>query len=124
MFPFCCCQWFPTLYPRGMRSGTLPHTLVVGLGAACELASQEMEVRTYVHDYGSVCALDPKLLKYLSISISILPTCSMIMPISQDCLRSSLMALRLRFLRSSEMEIQKNPFQVCLLYSSVKRTDP
>lgn len=29
---------------RGMRSGTVPHTLAVGLGAACEIASQEMEV--------------------------------------------------------------------------------
>lgn len=30
---------------RGMRSGTVPHTLVVGLGAACEIAGEEMEVR-------------------------------------------------------------------------------
>ncbi len=29
---------------RGMRSGTVPTPLVVGLGAACELASKEMEV--------------------------------------------------------------------------------
>ncbi len=28
---------------RGLRSGTLPHPLVAGLGAACELAAQEME---------------------------------------------------------------------------------
>ena len=27
---------------RGMRSGTLPHPLVVGIGAACEIANQEM----------------------------------------------------------------------------------
>lgn len=27
-----------------MRSGTVPHTLAVGLGAACEIANQEMEV--------------------------------------------------------------------------------
>lgn len=27
---------------RGMRSGTLPHPLVVGIGAACEIAAQEM----------------------------------------------------------------------------------
>jgi cysteine desulfurase len=27
---------------RGLRSGTVPHTLAVGLGAACELAQQEM----------------------------------------------------------------------------------
>lgn len=29
---------------RGMRSGTLPAPLVVGLGAACEVSQQEMEV--------------------------------------------------------------------------------
>lgn len=29
---------------RGLRSGTVPTFLVVGLGAACELAQQEMEV--------------------------------------------------------------------------------
>ena len=29
----------------GMRSGTVPHTIVVGLGAACEIASEEMEVQ-------------------------------------------------------------------------------
>lgn len=29
---------------RGMRSGTVPTPLVVGLGAACELAANEMEV--------------------------------------------------------------------------------
>ena len=29
---------------RGMRSGTVPTHLVVGLGSACELAHQEMEV--------------------------------------------------------------------------------
>lgn len=28
---------------RGLRSGTLPHTLCAGFGAACELASKEME---------------------------------------------------------------------------------
>ena len=27
-----------------MRSGTVPHTLVVGLGAACDIANQEMKV--------------------------------------------------------------------------------
>lgn len=27
-----------------MRSGTVPHTLAVGLGAACQVAAQEMEV--------------------------------------------------------------------------------
>lgn len=29
---------------RGMRSGTVPAPLAVGLGAACELAQNEMEV--------------------------------------------------------------------------------
>ena len=29
---------------RGMRSGTVPTPLVVGFGAACELANQEMDV--------------------------------------------------------------------------------
>ena len=29
---------------RGLRSGTLPHFLCVGLGAACELAQEEMEM--------------------------------------------------------------------------------
>ena len=29
---------------RGMRSGTLPAPLCVGLGAACEVAQNEMEV--------------------------------------------------------------------------------
>lgn len=31
---------------RGLRSGTLPHTLCVGMGAACELAQKEMEYDT------------------------------------------------------------------------------
>ena len=31
---------------RGLRSGTLPHSLCVGMGAACELAQQEMEIDT------------------------------------------------------------------------------
>lgn len=29
---------------RGIRSGTVPHPLVVGLGKACEVARREMEV--------------------------------------------------------------------------------
>lgn len=32
---------------RGLRSGTLPHHLCVGLGAACELAQQEMAYDTH-----------------------------------------------------------------------------
>jgi cysteine desulfurase len=31
---------------RGLRSGTLPHSLCVGMGAACELAQKEMEYDT------------------------------------------------------------------------------
>lgn len=30
---------------RGLRSGTVPTPLVVGLGAACSIAKQELEVR-------------------------------------------------------------------------------
>lgn len=30
---------------RGLRSGTVPTPLVVGLGAACSIAQQEMEVK-------------------------------------------------------------------------------
>ena len=29
-----------------MRSGTVPHTLVIGMGAACEIAQKEMKVLT------------------------------------------------------------------------------
>ena len=32
------------IYCRGLRSGTVPHTLVVGLGSACEIAMNDMEV--------------------------------------------------------------------------------
>ena len=41
-----CCVY------RGMRSGTLPAPLVVGLGAAAELSAREMEVGvvTVSHD--------------------------------------------------------------------------
>ena len=33
----------PTSKERGLRSGTVPTPLVVGLGAPCELANREME---------------------------------------------------------------------------------
>lgn len=36
---------------RGMRSGTVPTPLVVGLGAACELAQEEMEVCLFIISY-------------------------------------------------------------------------
>ena len=32
------------VFNRGMRSGTVPHILAVGMGAACEIAQREMEV--------------------------------------------------------------------------------
>lgn len=32
---------------RGLRSGTLPTPLVVGLGAACRIAKAEIEVRVH-----------------------------------------------------------------------------
>lgn len=31
---------------RGLRSGTVPTPLAVGLGAACEIAKQELEVES------------------------------------------------------------------------------
>ena len=31
---------------RGLRSGTLPHPLIVGLGAACQLMKEEMSADT------------------------------------------------------------------------------
>ncbi|CAH8461706.1 unnamed protein product [Dicrocoelium dendriticum] len=42
---------------RGMRSGTLPTALTVGLGSACELAGKEMQA-----DYEHVSALSKRLL--------------------------------------------------------------
>lgn len=36
---------------RGLRSGTLPHTLCVGFGAACQLAMEEMEIDTAWVEY-------------------------------------------------------------------------
>lgn len=43
---------------RGMRSGTLPHFLCVGFGAACELAGREME-----YDHTWITYLSEKLQK-------------------------------------------------------------
>lgn len=34
---------------RGLRSGTVPTPLAVGLGAACEIAQKEMEVSVLIH---------------------------------------------------------------------------
>lgn len=36
-------------YFRGMRSGTVPHVLAVGLGAACEVSQEEMEVKSWCY---------------------------------------------------------------------------
>lgn len=41
---------------RGMRSGTVPHVLAVGLGSACEISQNEME-----YDYNHVVALSDRL---------------------------------------------------------------
>lgn len=37
-------QYESVIIFRGMRSGTVPHVLAVGLGAACEVAMEELEV--------------------------------------------------------------------------------
>jgi cysteine desulfurase len=41
---------------RGLRSGTVPHSLVVGLGKACEVAADEMQF-----DKAHVAALAERL---------------------------------------------------------------
>lgn len=46
---------------RGMRSGTLPAPLLVGLGAACELAGREME-----YDYRHVSQISERLVEGLT----------------------------------------------------------
>ena len=48
---------------RGMRSGTVPHVLAVGLGAACEVAQEEMEVNFGQSEY------EYKLLKCLLLIV-------------------------------------------------------
>ncbi|KAF2350653.1 Cysteine desulfurase IscS, partial [Trinorchestia longiramus] len=50
---------------RGMRSGTLPAPLVVGLGAACELARQEMD-----YDYRHVTKLSRRLIEGVSSQLT------------------------------------------------------
>lgn len=42
---------------RGMRSGTVPTPLVVGLGAACELSGKEMEVSGKIQNFLAFQAL-------------------------------------------------------------------
>lgn len=58
---------------RGIRSGTVPTPLVVGLGAACKLAGQEMEVKCILiclllpHNIAScVLQYDHKWINFLS----------------------------------------------------------
>jgi cysteine desulfurase len=46
---------------RGMRSGTLPAPLLVGLGTACELAGREME-----YDHAHVSTMSERLVKGLT----------------------------------------------------------
>jgi cysteine desulfurase len=50
---------------RGLRSGTLPHPLVVGLGAACAVAEAEME-----NDHRWVTHLRDRLLARIRASVS------------------------------------------------------
>lgn len=42
---------------RGMRSGTVPAPLAVGLGAACELAMTEMDVSKIQKTYCIICSM-------------------------------------------------------------------
>lgn len=49
---------------RGIRSGTVPTPLAVGLGAACEISGEEME-----EDYAHVTALSIRLIEKLQKSI-------------------------------------------------------
>jgi cysteine desulfurase len=50
---------------RGMRSGTIPHPLVVGMGAACEIAAQEME-----YDHAYITRLSQRLVDGIMNNIS------------------------------------------------------
>lgn len=50
---------------RGMRSGTVPTPLVVGLGAACEISAQDMD-----YDYSHVTRLSDKLVHKITSNIS------------------------------------------------------
>nr|XP_026239010.1 cysteine desulfurase, mitochondrial isoform X1 [Urocitellus parryii] len=49
---------------RGMRSGTVPTPLVVGLGAACEVAQQEME-----YDHKRISKLAERLIEKITKSL-------------------------------------------------------
>jgi len=50
---------------RGMRSGTLPHVLCVGLGTACEVAKNEME-----YDHQHITALAQRLIDGICSQVS------------------------------------------------------
>jgi cysteine desulfurase len=50
---------------RGIRSGTVPTPLVVGLGAACKVAREEM-----THDHAKVCALSDRLVRGITSRLS------------------------------------------------------
>jgi cysteine desulfurase len=50
---------------RGLRSGTIPHTLCAGFGAACDIAAREMDI-----DAAWVSHLSSKLLKGIEDNIS------------------------------------------------------
>ncbi|XP_072168978.1 cysteine desulfurase-like [Diadema setosum] len=50
---------------RGMRSGTLPAPLVVGMGAACEIAQQEME-----YDHKRISMLSERLINKINAALS------------------------------------------------------
>lgn len=56
---------------RGMRSGTVPAPLAVGLGAACELAKVEMDVSNIV-SYLKVITFDLIYIIFCSTTTNIL----------------------------------------------------
>ena len=49
---------------RGIRSGTVPAPLVIGLGAACEICEQDM-----AFDSGHVTMLSERLIKRITDSL-------------------------------------------------------
>ncbi|KAJ7383179.1 cysteine desulfurase [Desmophyllum pertusum] len=50
---------------RGMRSGTVPHVLAVGLGSACEVAQEEME-----YDHKRVTELSARLVNGITANLT------------------------------------------------------
>ncbi|KAL9974503.1 hypothetical protein ACROYT_G011544 [Oculina patagonica] len=50
---------------RGMRSGTVPHVLAVGLGAACEVSQEEME-----YDHKRVTELSNRLVNTITANLT------------------------------------------------------